>query len=173
MSDQRTNAAQLIALRVLKDVLGERDTAARAEMQAGMVVGDRTTAVVYGPDGGEIPVGYVLLGKGSSTTTASVTDAKALLAWVEEHAPSEVETTVMVRPAFQKRLLDAVKADGGWVLPESGELLDVPGVTVNEATPRPTLTVKPAENAEAVIREAWSDGRLSLAELTALPAGTS
>lgn len=171
MSD-RLAATRLIAARVLRDLLAEQDSQLRQDMQAGMVVGDRATAVVYENDE-PVVVGHVQLTKGTSTTTAAVTDAEALLAWVKEHAPTEVQTVELVRPSFQKTLLDQVKSVGGWLDPATGELLDVEGVTVTPATPRPTLTVKPTDDAADVVRRAWADGRLSLTDLTALPAGQS
>lgn len=170
MSD-RIAATRLISARILKDVLSEADSQLRQDMQAGMVVGDRATAVVYENDE-PVVVGHVQLTKGTSSTTAAVTDTDALLAWVKAHCPGEVQTVELVRPAFQKALLDHAKA-GGWPDPQTGELLPVEGVTVTPASPRPTLTVKPAEGAADVVRRAWQSGALSLTDLTALPAGTT
>jgi hypothetical protein len=167
---ERSAATRLVALRVLKDAITEADTQARADIQTGMAVGDRTTAVVH-LDGEAVVVGHVQLTKGSSSTTAAVTDTEALLAWVKEHCPSEVQTIELVRSSFQKVLLDRVKADGGWYDEATGEILDVPGVTVTPGTPRPTLVVKPAEGAAEVVRAAWASGALPLTDLTALPGG--
>lgn len=173
MSDQRLAATRLIAARILKDLIGEQDTQLRADMQTGMLIGDRATAVVYDTDGEPVIVGHVQLTKGSSSTTAAVTDPAALLAWVKEHAPTEIQTVESVRLSFQKALLDHVKADGGWVDAETGVLIEVDGITVSPPSGKPTLVVKPTEVAAEVIKSAWADGRLALTDLTALPSGAS
>lgn len=58
-----------------------------------------------------------------------VTDEDALLDWVFENAPSEVETITQVRPAFLAALLKRVQgdADTGVFDPETGA--EVPGLT--------------------------------------------
>lgn len=56
-----------------------------------------------------------------------VKDPDALLAWVEDNAPSEIETVFQVRPAFQESLLKRVKGtDTGVFDPETGG--EVPGL---------------------------------------------
>lgn len=169
---ERSAATRLVALRVLKDVISEADIQARADIQTAMTVGDRTTAVVY-LDGEAVVVGHVQLTKGTSSTTAAVTDADALLVWVKANVPTEVQTVELVRPSFQRVLLDKVKADGGWYDEATGEIVPVPGVTVTPGTPRPTLVVKPAEGAAEVIKAGWASGALTLSELTALPVAAS
>jgi len=171
--DTRALATRLVCLRVLKDAIAQADAATRAALQAALLVGDRATAAVTGGDGQPVPVGTVTATKGAAGhTTAAVTDPNALIAWCWKHAYSEVQTVTLVRPAFQRRLLDVVKASGGWPDPDTGEILAVPGVTVTSPTPgSPGLMVKPTETADAEVRAAWADGRLRFADLAEIEAG--
>lgn len=176
MSDQRTLATKLIALRVLKDLIAEADTAVREQLSALMLPGDRATAAVFADSSDDaVPVGHVLKTKGTTATmTAAVTDIDSLVAWCKIHCPTEVQTIEVVRPSFQKRLIDEVKVCGGWIIPESGEVLPVDGVMVSAGTlGKPTLQVKPSENAQAIVRSAWQDGRLAVEDVLALPGGDS
>lgn len=175
---ERVLATRLIALRVLKDMIAKADEQVREQLSALMLPGDRTTAAVFvqgleGVPGSEaVPVGHVLRTKGTTgTVTAAVTDVDALVQWCQQHVPTEVQTLTVVRPSFQKRLIDDVKAHGGWVDTASGELLEVDGITVTPPTPgKPILQVKPSEGAEEVVRAAWNDGRLTVEDVIALPA---
>jgi len=173
--DIRALATRLVCLRVLKDAVAQADTACRAALQAALIVGDRATAAVTGEDGHPVPVGTVTATKGAAGhTTAAVTDVDALVLWCTWHFPDEVQTVTLVRPAFQRRLLDVVKASGGWPDPETGEILEVPGVTVTPPSPGSAgLMVKPTETADAEVRAAWADGRLRFADLTELDGGTT
>ncbi len=157
-------ATLLVASRVLADQLKAVDAALRAQAGAGMLVGERAVAAV-----GDTPIGTVTRTKPrDGSTTAAVTDEAALIAWCDVHAPTEVQTVRSVRVGFQRVLLDAAK-NGGWVDKATGEVVDVPGVTVTEGAPgAPGLMVKPAEDAEGVLRAAWQDGRLALSELLAI-----
>ncbi len=153
-------ATSLVASRVLSDLLKAADASLRAQA-AGMLVGERAVAAIGG-----LPIGTVTRTKPrDGSVTAAVTDEAALVAWCDTHAPDEVQTVRSVRVSFQRVLLDAAKT-GGWPDKTTGEVLDVDGVTVTPATTgTPGLMVKPAEDAEAVIRAAWQDGRLALADL--------
>ncbi|SNR32772.1 hypothetical protein [Blastococcus mobilis] len=155
-------ATRLLALRVLKDWIAVEDRKLRDEMCAELVVGERYSGLLD-PADKESLLGFVQLTK--ARETASVVDPEALLAWVEEHCPSEVITTRSVRPAFVQALLASVKADGGWVDPETSELLEVKGVEVR--TGSPTLTVKPTAEADALVAEALAARRLQLMPATA------
>lgn len=155
-------ATRLLALRVLKDWIAAEDRALREEMCADLVVGERYSGLLD-PADKESLLGFVQLTKGRESAT--VTDPAALLAWVEDHCPDEVVTTRQVRPAFVTALLGSVKADGGWIEPHTGQLLDVPGIEVRTASP--TLTVKPTAEADALVAEAVATRRLPL-----MPAGT-
>ncbi len=171
--DTRALATRLVALRVLKDAVAAADLATRAALLDALLVGDRATAAVTGPDGEPVTIGTVTATKPSAgSTTAAVTDLAALALWCSWHAPTEVQTVQVINSAFQRKLLDACKRDGGWHDPETGEILEVPGVTVTPPTGgQPGLSVRPADNADAEVRAAWADGRLQFADLAAIEDG--
>lgn len=172
---ERDLAVRLVALRVLADRVKAADLEVRAQMQAQMVVGDRVTATLHPTEEEQSPtvVGHVQLTKGrAGSTTATVTDEQALLAWVTQHHPTEVVTTESVRRSFLTVLLEAIRNDGGWYDKKTGEQVTLPGVDVISGPDgTPTLAVKPTPAAAVEIPEAWADGRLAWSELTALPAG--
>lgn len=165
MSDSRTLAQQLVAIRVLTDLVKEADRDTREEAQSHLVVGDRVTATI-----GDEPIGHVQLKKPRGAgRTVVVTDEAALLAWVEQARPGEVVTTRRVRASYLKHLLDTVRAAGVYVDVATGEAFDLPGVSVTD-TPEgsPTLEVRPVAGAAERVREAWRDGTLRLSSLPAL-----
>ncbi len=172
--DTRALATRLVALSVLKDAVAAADLATRSALLDALLVGDRATAAVTGPDGKPVTIGTVTATKPSAgSTTAAVTDLDALALWCSWHAPTEVQTVQVINSAFQRKLLDACKRDGGWHDPETGEILAVPGITVTPPTlSRPGLMVKPADNADTEVRAAWADGRLQFADLAAIEDGT-
>ncbi len=172
--DTRALATRLVCLRILKDAIAKADAETRAAFLAASLVGIREVAAVPNPNGGTpITVGTVTAKEPvGGHTTAAVTDLDAFIAWCWEHAHSEVQEVWVVRPAFQRRLLDVVKASGGWPDPDSGEILEVPGVTVTPPTSgAPGLMVKPTDTADAEVRAAWADGRLRFADLTEITDG--
>jgi hypothetical protein len=171
--DARALATRLVCLRILRDAIAKADTATRAALQSALLVGDRATAAVTGVDGQPVPVGTVTATKGAAgKVTAAVTDMDALAQWCLYYAPDEVQTVTIVRPAFQRRLLDVVKASGGWPDEDTGEVHRVWGVNVSDPTPgAPGLMVKPTETADAEVRAAWADGRLRFADLTEITDG--
>lgn len=150
-------ATRLLALRVLKDWVAAEDRRLREEMCAELVVGERYSGLIDPADKDSL-LGFVQLTK--ARESATVTDPAALLAWVVEHCPGEVVTTRSVRPAFVTALLASVKADGGWIDPDTSELLEVDGIEVR--TGQPTLTVKPTAEADALVSEALAARRLQL-----------
>ncbi len=172
--DTRALATRLVALRVLKDAVAAADLATRAALLDALLVGDRATAAVTGPDGEPVTIGTVTATKPSAgSTTAAVTDMPALLAWCTTYAAEEVQTVTVVRPAFQRKLLDAMKAQGGLLDWQTGQVVPVDGITVAPPTSgQPGLMVKPADNADAEVRAAWADGRLQFADLAAIEDGT-
>ena len=106
------------------------------------------------PDGTEIA---------SVTVPASydklvVTDERALLGWVEEGYPTEVQIVKVVRPAFLRLLGDLAKKAGEPVGPQ-GEL-NIPGLEVHTVEPS-MATVKPTpaarEMAARLVERAVSD----------------
>ncbi len=170
--DTRALATRLVALRVLKDAVAAADLATRAALLDALLVGDRATAAVTGPDGEPVTIGTVTAKEGAARGAgATVTNERALVAWCEKWAPYEIH--VVVRPAFQRRLLDVVNTSGAWVSPITGEVVPVDGITVAAPTTGPPgLMVKPADNADAEVRAAWADGRLQFADLAAIEDGT-
>ena len=170
----RTLPTSLVAMSVLKDMLAEADAHVRAELTKQMLPTDRQTAVVY-VDDEAVPVGSVTRKKmdPGGQVTAAVTDIDALVKWCQKHAPGEVQTIVTVRPAFQKRLLDCVKADGGWVSPITGEVLDPDGIETSLTCPSGGgLMVNKTDAGPHLIRAEIAAGRLTFTDVLALPAGT-
>jgi hypothetical protein len=103
---------------------------------------------------GDQHIGWVSMPKAS--VKAEVTDERALLAFVQEQCPTEIETVQRIRPAFLEALKASVKEHGGWLV--RGEVVTVPGVTVRtgDLTPR----TEPAKEAFAVVAAALKDGVL-------------
>ena len=169
----RTLATQLVAVAVLKEMLAEADSDLRARLLAEVLPGAREPAAVE-IDGDLVVVGAVTAKKADpgGKVIAAVTDLRALVKWCKVHAPGEVETIVTVRPAFQKRLLDVVKAEGGWVSPITGEVLDPDGVETSlSGSSGGGLMVTKTDDGPALIRAEIAAGRLTFADVLALPAG--
>lgn len=158
----REPAVALVALRVVKDMLTVADSQLRSQVEAGMLVGDRTTAAL---EDGTV-VGHVQRKKGSAggRVTAAVTDEGALLRWARQHAQHLV--TEHVSLPSQRALLEIVKTEGGWPDPDTGEVLPVPGIDMSVSPDgKPSLEVRPTPDAAEIIRQAWADGRLTLASI--------
>ena len=165
---------QLVAIAVLTDMLAEATTELKAQLKPQMLPGDRQTAVVYDADGKPVTVGGVtrtVIDPGGKRV-AAVTDINALVRWCEVHAPDEVQTIVTVRPAFQRRLVDVVKAEGGWVTAD-GEIVFPDGVKLSTSDPSGGIlqTTKSAAGPDLIRAEILA-GRLTFADVLALPAGT-
>lgn len=151
-------ATRLLAIAVVKGRIAEEERRLRVALTAGLVTGAREAGVIDPADPEGTALGFVTKKKGA--TSARVTDPAALLGWAREFAPSEVVNVPTVRPAFVTRLLDAVKKDGGWVDPETSELIDVDGVQV--VTGDPGLMVKASDEADRLVSEALAGHRLAL-----------
>ena len=167
----RTLATQLVAVAVLKEMLAEADSDLRARLLAEVLPGAREPAAVE-VDGELVVVGAVTAKKADpgGKVTAAVTDLVALVNWCLIHTPDEIQVTV--RPAFQKRLLDVIKAEGGWVTTD-GELIDVDGIETSLTGPSGGgLMVTKTDDGPALIRAEIAAGRLTFADVLALPAGT-
>jgi hypothetical protein len=100
----------------------------------------------------------------------AVVDDDALLDWVLEHHEDEVEVVTRVRPAYVRALLARLKIAGGVVVDkESGEVVDIPGVSVvaggDPSVMGVTLTADTKATAEAIVR-----ARLHQLAAYALPA---
>ena len=62
----------------------------------------------------------------------------ALMAWAMEHNPTAIVTTQTVNSAWVDRIL---KAGGEWTDPETGEVLEVPGLGTSQASAQLRVTV--------------------------------
>ncbi|HXG72758.1 MAG TPA: hypothetical protein VNJ04_19310, partial [Gemmatimonadaceae bacterium] len=152
-----------IAVAVLKKTLTEHENAMRAHLREQLLPGDRQQGAIMplSLDAAPGKVGYALLTEGSQSWR--VTDPGVLLAWVKEATPGEVVVREEVRPAFVTALLKECKEHGGWLIQDTGEVVDVPGIECK--TGDPVLQVRPHEDAHRLITEAWASGALTWNDL--------
>ena len=151
----------LMVLAVLRKRIADADLSLREQVRASLKPG--ATSPVYL---GDVEIGTVQYARGSKgRTTAAVTDELQLLQWARKHAPHLV--TEHVNVPGQTVLLAAAKA-GGWVDPDTSEILDVDGITVTPgADGTATLRIVPNDNAPAVVQQAVAAGLLTqIRELT-------
>lgn len=94
-----------------------------------------------------------------------VSDSDAFTAWVAEQHPSEIET--VVRPAFQRKLLDSLQAVDGQAMNWAGEI--VPGVTMRPGGAYKGISIRPDRDARARAVEA-AHQVLAQLDVPALPA---
>lgn len=152
-------ATQLGVVKFLSDKL----TAARKEdlgpqATSALPVGTRLPVMV----GGE-HIGWLSIPQ--PRTTATVADPAKFLAWAREHAPTEIVEAV--RESFTRNVLESVKARGGWLDKATGEVVEVPGVTVSQGDPYPKVDL--ADGAGDAIGKAWRAGQIDLGQMLALP----
>jgi hypothetical protein len=169
-SEREIDAARLVAIRVMRDMLAEVDQDTRARMLAEMLPGAREVAAV-GPE--RTPVGAVTRSKpGKDKTAARVTDAERFQAWVVKMHPHQI--VFSVDPTYTRSLLSKIDSDPDYeTCDENGEVLSLPpGVDV-VTTPGAvsSLRVLPDDCAADVIRAALAAGELAMVDLLALPAG--
>ena len=155
----REVATRLLAIAVLEKRIATEKAALKAAASAELIVGERVSGYLDPADRQGTALGHVQLTKARESW--SVTDPQTLLDWAQTNAPGEIETKTVttVRPAFIAALLAACKTDGGWVSPD-GELLEVDGVECR--TGSPILTVKPNDEADALVAAALIEGRLQI-----------
>ncbi len=152
----RESATLLLLQQVVSRRLAEQHAQTRAiALDDFDTVGVRDIGMI-----GDEPLGAVQLNKGA--TTARITDPTALLYWVLEHFPEQVESKPVIRSAYLTALLSDAKSKGVAVT-KDGE--PIPGIEVGTADP--TLSVKPNEDAADVIARAFAEGRLDLGDLSA------
>lgn len=148
--------ATLALCKWLKDRIKEWEAQAKAELA--LLQGERKAAVV----GGQV-LGHVTMAKGRKT--ARVVNEAALLAYVQSHHPTEVETVEQVRPAFLKQLLEDAAKKGAFI-DSDGVVID--GIIdVTEGSPYPMS--KLADDADLVIAGLLQRGQLGVNGLKALP----
>jgi hypothetical protein len=85
----------------------------------------------------------------SPDAKAKVTDPDAFAKWVQRQYPTEVETRVVVRPAFEAKLLAAATEAGDPVDISTGEV--IPGVEIVPG--EPYLSVRPTAAGRERMRE--------------------
>lgn len=167
MSDDKAYslARTLLLIKVFTDEMNRRRKADLAPVASDLMpAGTRLPVLIDGKQ-----AGWVSMPKPS--TRASVTDEKKLQAFVEERFPSEIETVKRVRPKFVELLKKAAKDHDGWLNVDSGEVIPIPGVSVEtgEASPR----TESADDAFQIIADAWAGGTLTeIRQILALPAGS-
>lgn len=140
MNDELTRyeATRLLLQRAVLVRLKELNDAARETAKARLRRGETRVGLVDDA----IEIGKVTVTRGSGgPKKAVVTDRKAFAAWVEQNYPQlgweapHAETIFVpgrVREGFERGVLAAVKADGGFTDENSGEVVEVPGVTVED-----------------------------------------
>jgi hypothetical protein len=141
-------------------VAGLRDSKLVPQAREEMTAGERF-AVKFG---GRV-VAWVSMP--NAATRATVKDKARFTAWVKANLPGEIETVEQVRPGTQRQLLDAAKA-GGWVNPDGGERVPIPGVEVSTGDLVPAVHLE--DCAGEAIGEAWRAGEVDLGGLLALTA---
>lgn len=165
----RDLALEEATLKALADLVKERLTAVRSELQSGLdtaekEAGTRQIAAAL-PDGTTVAT----LSLTDPNPEAKVTDTATFKAWVMEFFPGEIERRFVteVREAFTTKLLAEMTAAGvpRIVDKDTGELHDVPGVQVKATRSRNhSLRFKPTGRTD--IAAAWQSGSLALPGIT-------
>lgn len=163
-------AARATVLSTLHDAIGAELKAAKKELEAGLRTAKQETGTQkIGVNLGEGPdVGTVSLVQPKAA--AAVTDAEAFTAWVMQNFGTEIERkfVTVVKPGFQKKILDEITAAGvvEWVDAGTGVIHEVPGVTMQGRAAYTRMTVP--DMGKAAIARAWREGRLGAAVPPAL-----
>jgi hypothetical protein len=161
------DALRAAALKTLADdvetALSQAKHGLRDEM--GEIGVDRVTAKL--PDGTKV----ASLPLAGGEARARVTKPEVFEAWVREHRPDQLVTTV--NPAYVKYVLDQANTDGTAVNEATGEV--IPGVEFTPSTPYVAVNFAkgraPGEGGRELIRDAWRTGALQITELLAIEAG--
>ncbi|GAA4439679.1 hypothetical protein [Phytohabitans houttuyneae] len=115
------------------------DSQARAELER-----DGVAPTWRIPGVGTVPLSL-------TSDSVDVTDPDAYLAWVAKRHPTEVETTVHVRPAFDKAVREAA-AKRGAPCDEQGEV--IPGLTYRSGGAPRGVSIRPSTDARAAAARA-------------------
>lgn len=147
MSELERATVRAAVLKILNDRVYAAFKAAKDEVASHLGPEGRKNAVLEGNKLASVSV--------SKSGRITVTNEPALLRWVQENYPTEIETVERVRPAF----LDLIKKD----TEAAGEPcfrgeLDVPGISVGEPYP----LVRKAPGADELVEALWRSGRLSV-----------
>ena len=151
----------IAVLKVLGDEIAGRIAAQKTQAQTAFTEWGASRVDATLPDGTKV-ASVTLSGEGGKS--ASVINPNALLAWVEDEYPGEVE--VKIRDSFLKKLLDAAVAEGRAVDPATGEI--IPGITVRDKNPY--LSVRFKDGGRAAIVAAWRAGELDGIDVVTRPA---
>lgn len=168
----KDTARTVAALGTLHKAIGGELKAAKTELETGLRAEKKKTGTksigISLDDGTDIGTATIV----QPDAEAVVTDAEKYKAWVMDHYASEIERRFVteVRAAFTARLLKEMTAAGAaqWCNPETGEIHDVPGVTMQGRAAYTRLTVPDA--GKAALAQAWREGRLSSVAPTVAPA---
>lgn len=156
MSSLKDTATRVAILDTLAAHIAAELKHAKAELQDGL----RTAKAETGTQQIAVDLNGTDIGKATLVQpkpAATVTDDRALLAWVRQVAPSEVTTRLVteVRPAWLAQLKKQIEAVGTpeWADPETGVIHEVPGMELVGRTAHTRLTVPDA--GKQAIAEAW------------------
>lgn len=138
---------RLAVCKWLRDRIKVWEDEAKAELA--MLPGERKSAMVNG-----YPLGFVTLTQGRKTV--KVVNEAALVAFVAEHYPTELEQSV--RPAFREKLLDQFKRLGALTDPDG--VVHDGLIELVEGDPYPMT--KLTADADRTMAEFLAAGRLSI-----------
>jgi len=171
----KTLTARTAVLKALRDAIDAELTASRADVLDGLLdardsLGVKAVDVTL-PDGTKVATVTLTEPK----ARIAVTNEDAFVAYVAQRWPTEVETTTVtktvVRPAWQKKLLERLTAagDGDAADTETGELVD--GVTAYPPARPSSFSLRYADEGRDRIAAAYRAGDLgALADLGTTPA---
>ncbi len=147
MSLDSERALRAVLARAVAEVVDELYEDLRAGLALDMLPGDRAVAVLDGTLVGAVQVT-------APRPRLSVVDWGELAAWVAEHRPGAIVTSQTVSRNFVQA---AIRSGGTWTDPETGEVVDVPGLGVTTETPQLRVTL--SDEAKGWARRALA-GRL-------------
>jgi hypothetical protein len=157
----KEDATTVAVLKALRDIVDAEYEAARQRVFAGLCeVRDETglkSIRVTLPD--DTPVATISLI--DPKPAIAVSDEKAFLGWVREYYPSEVETLVRVRPAWQRNFISGLDASSDLVTDAStGE--NVRGLDAVPAPEPRSFALRSLPGGSQEIVRAWRRGDLDL-----------
>lgn len=161
MSDPMALARMLAVVSYLSGTLAAaRKNELGPEAAAAIPVGSRLPVMLAGRN-----AGFVSVPKPAARPV--VADEPRFRAWVKANRPDEIVITEQVRDSFTSAVLASVKARGGLLDKEAGEVIPVPGVEIKQSDPSPRVELE--DDAAELIGAAWRSGELDLGTLLALP----
>lgn len=112
---RRTAASKLVVCKWLRDQIRDWETAAKAELEhSGMIPDDRESGTM-----GDLKIGTATFCNGKRELV--ITDDQGFALWVQDRWPDEVETTLVVNPAFERKLVERAKTRGA-LIDDEGEV---------------------------------------------------